>query len=252
MQIISFFNVKGGVGKTASAVNVAYNLSNKFKKRTLLIDLDPQANSSFFFNTDKKEYSISDVLKKTVSISESIYKTGYYKLDMIPSNNALWAFEKELLITQNKQQYILKDVLKEVKNMYDYVIIDCNNVVGSILVLNAFAASDYVFVPMRDEAFATNGLITTINVINEMKEYNPALTFGGCFYSSWEKRKVNIESFKSLKQAFGDKMLDIKIRKSKDVPETSYAHKPLLLYNKNGNATQDYLDLTKFILKKCD
>ena len=102
---------------------------------------------------------------------------------------------------------------------------------------------------MRDEAWATKGLMLTLQVLEEMQEYNPALQLGGCFYSAWEKRRVNVESFNALKKTYGDKIMDIKIRKNKDVPETSYSRTPLLLYDKKSTVTSDYLDLTKSILK---
>lgn len=250
MKIISFFNIKGGVGKTTSAINVAYILSSKYRKKVLLIDIDPQANSSFFFNIQDTERSIADILKDDVNITDSITKTEYPRLDIIPAGNELWGFERKLLMSDGTQQYRLRDALKTINDKYDYVIIDCTNMVGSLLILNAFAASDYVFVPVRDEAWATMGLISTIQFIDEMTEYNAKLKFGGCFYSSWENRKVNIESFNALKESFGDGVIDIKIRKTKSIPEMSYQHEPLPVYDKKGTATEDYFALTKEIIKR--
>ena len=249
MKVISFFNVKGGVGKTTSALNVAYILSAKHKKNVLLIDMDPQANSTYFYDCERKEFSMADVLAGRINIKDAIYRTGFYKLDIIPANRGLWAFEKELLMAGSQQQYKLKEAIQEIDKKYDVIILDCTNMVGSLLIINAFVASDYVFVPMRDEAWATKGLILTLQVLEEMQEYNPALQLGGCFYSAWEKRRVNVESFNALKKTYGNKIMDIKIRKNKDVPETSYSRTPLLLYDKKSTVTSDYLDLTKSILK---
>lgn len=259
MKIIAFFNVKGGVGKTTSAVNVAYNLASLHKKKTLLIDVDPQSNASQFYKSDENEFIIEDVLRgyrineyseeEPVTIDQAIAPTEYKNLDIIPTRNSLWGFERELLAADDAQQYKLKNAIDSMQHNYDYIVVDCTNVAGNLVNLNVFAVADYVFVPLKDEAWAGKGLMLTRKVIDEMYDYNPNLKLGGCFYCAWEKRKVNFTAFDCLKSILGDSLLDIKIRKNKSISEMSYVSKPLTLYDRKGTATQDYIDLTKKIIE---
>lgn len=259
MKLLAFFNIKGGVGKTTSAINVAYNLAALHNKKVLLIDVDPQGNASFFFGCEQNEYILEDLLrgfkvkpdknKEHITAKKVIVKTKYNNLDFIPTRNSLWTFEKELLLSDGKQQFKLRDALRPVADDYDFIIIDCTNVVGSLINLNVFAIADYVFVPMKDEAWAIQGLELTKQVLNEMYDYNTKLKLGGCFYCGWENRKVSLTSFMHTENQKDNKLIKVKIRKNKSIPEMSYVREPLLIYDKKGKATQDYIDLTNEILK---
>lgn len=259
MKTLAFFNVKGGVGKTTSAINVAYNLTALYKKKVLLIDVDPQGNASFFFGCEKNDYILEDLLrgfkvkpdknKEHITAKKVIVKTKYENLDFIPTRNSLWAFEKELLLSKDKQQFKLRDALKQVSSDYDYIIVDCTNVVGSLINLNVFTIADYVFVPMKDEAWAIQGLELTKQVLDEMYNYNTKLKLGGCFYCGWENRKISLISFSHTENKKDNNLISVKIRKNKSIPEMSYVREPLLIYDKKGKATQDYIDLTKEIIK---
>lgn len=260
MKTIAFFNVKGGVGKTTSAINIAYNLTAFHKKKVLLIDVDPQSNCSYFFDADNNEYIIEDMLrgykvneqgnKEPVDAKKAIAHTQYKNLDIIPTRYTLWNFEKELTLEKGMQQYKLRDALQPIQNNYDYIVVDCTNIVGNLVNLNVFAMADYIFVPMRDEAWATKGLLLTKDVIADMNAFNKKLKLGGAFFTAWEKRKVTLNTYDYVKTFLKDELIDVKIRKHKSAAECSYARVPLSLYDKNGKVTEDYRELTKIILKR--
>lgn len=259
MKTITFINVKGGVGKTSSSVTVAHILATLYNKKVLLIDLDPQSNATDFYNLYDSEYTVEHLLSgrgidstgKEIAITakDVIKSSGYDNLDVIPANLTLGRTEKQLVAdVSTPQQFRLKSALAEYDNQYDYCIIDCSPTAESLVNTNGLAMSDLVFVPLKCDKWATRGLNATISVINTISSYNFNLKFGGSFFVQWENRNINKTVYEILKDELKDKMLDIKIRKNKSVEEMTYACEPLLIYDKEGKATDDYIELTKHIM----
>lgn len=263
MKIFAFYNAKGGVGKTSSAINVAYILSALYQKRTLLVDLDPQSNATDFYNCyddSDVQLTVEDLLvgsvertrgvQTPVTAADVICHTEYDRLDLIPSNLSLGRAEKNLLKeTVTPQQFKLASQLRPIQDQYDYCILDCSPSLESLVNVNGLAVADAVFVPLKCDKWASRGLDASLTVINTVSTYNYNLKFGGCFYVQWEERKINRFTFDSLQQTLGDKMLDVKIRKNKSVEEITYSSEPLLLYDPKGTATQDYIRLTETIME---
>lgn len=260
MKTITFFNVKGGVGKTSSSVTVAHMLASVYNKKTLLIDLDPQSNATAFYNLyDTTEWSVENVLtgkginkqglEVNVCITDAIVHTKYNNLDLLPAKLSLGRVEKELVAdVKIPQQFRLRTQIQVVKDDYDYVIIDCSPSAESLVNTNGLALADVVYVPLKCDNWATRGINPTLEVIKTISSYNLNLKFGGAFYVQWENRVVNNSIYESLKVELKEKMMDVKIRKCKSVEEMTYACEPLLVYDKKGKATLDYLELTKVIL----
>lgn len=262
MKTIAFFNVKGGVGKTTSSINVAYILATLYNKRTLLIDLDPQSNATDFYNRYNQKWTVANVLtgkgfdadtgrNVDVDINDIIVKTDYANLDILPANLSLGRVEKELVAdVQTPQQFRLKTAIAKVQDRYDYIILDCSPSAESLVNTNGLALADAVLVPLKCDKWATRGLDATIEVVNVIATYNVNLTFGGCFFVQWENRNINKTIYDTLHAELGDKMMQTKIRKNKSAEETTYACEPLEIYDNKGTATEDYRKLVAEILKK--
>lgn len=247
MKTIAFYNVKGGVAKTTSAVNVAYDLAATGKK-VLIIDLDAQSNASDFFercgNTD---YTVADLLTKPeLNIKEAIVHTKYDGLDIIPAYLTLGRAEKLLMSDMTSpQQFRLRQHLRGIEDDYDYCIIDCSPSAENLINVNGLACADAVFVPLKADKWAIAGLENTLQIINTISLYNDRLRFGGAFVVQAERRNIDRDVHTELKKALGDKLLSVTIRKSKYVPEASFTKRPLAL-NKTMVA-EDYRQLTALL-----
>ena len=201
MKKVSIFNIKGGVAKTTSTANLGACLSQQGYK-VLLIDIDPQANLTKLFKAySMDELSISDVLlDKTLDISKVIKNTDFKNIDIIPSNITLTFTEKSILIDNTRsQQNRLSKALSELNNKYDFCLIDCPPSLNMITV-NALCASDEVLVPIKIDKFALDGLEYLLESIDEIKdEFNPSLSFKGCFITMDSATTVNRLIKKELK-----------------------------------------------------
>lgn len=247
MKKISMLNIKGGVAKTTSTINLAAILANEGKK-VLVVDIDPQSNSTIVFkNYDINALSISDVLlQKEINITEIIKETEYENIDILPSNISLAFTEKKILldITRN-QQNRLKKALDLVEKEYDYCIIDCPPSLNMITI-NALVASDEVIVPIKIDKFALDGLEYLLQSIEEIKEeFNPNLIFKGCFITMDSATTVNKEIKKALKSILKDKLFDTSIRQNISVVESTFEQMPVIEYKQNSNASKDYKLLAK-------
>ncbi len=250
MKVIAFFNVKGGVGKTTTAVNVAYNLAAE-GKRVLLADLDPQSNSSDFYDREgNTEFTMCHVLSDgNIPPNEVVSKTSFKNLDIIPAHLSLGRAEKLLMSdTTVPQQFRLKRYLVKLWDNYDYCILDCSPSPENLVNINGLAVADAVFVPLKCDKWAMCGLENTLKVVETVGTYNDRLRFGGAFFVQWENRRVNNSVFESLKKDLGVKLLSEKIRKSKLVEESTYERIPLSVPKTKGQPSRvaaDYLELTK-------
>lgn len=247
MKKISILNIKGGVAKTTSTINLAAILADEGNK-VLVVDIDAQSNSTMSFKAyDIDNLSVSDVLlNKDIEIKDVIKETEYENIDILPSNISLAFAEKKILldVTRN-QQNRLKRVLEQVKDKYDYCIIDCPPSLNMITI-NALVASDEVVVPIKIDKFALDGLEYLLESIEEIKEeFNPRLQFKGCFVTMDTATVVNKEIKKALKEVLKDKLFDTTIRQNISVTESTFEQMPVIHYKKNSNASKDYKSLAK-------
>jgi len=269
MEVISFLNNKGGVGKTASTSTIAHMLATVHNKKVLLIDIDPQGNcSSLYSDTDivslltsllknipasTKEKSVEDLfMDSSLDIHECIKKTKFENLDIIPSLLTLSECEEMLKADiRTPQQFRLKAHLDKIQDEYDYCIIDCSPSI-SILNINGLVASDRVYVPLKCDAWSAVGMCIAKNLIKTVQTYNQRLKLAGCFFTQWEGVKNVSKTTHELLTAFVPEMLlPVTIAKSKLIEELSFMQTPLLAYDTakvKSKVTQDYLALTDYIV----
>lgn len=245
MKIISVINIKGGVAKTASAVNTAAELG-RMGKSVLVIDLDPQANATKNFNCyDPEGLSTYEMLKGEET---SCIYTGFDNVYLMPSNIKLILSESEILAdTKKSRELRLRKYLRNMKFSYDYVIIDCPPSLG-VLTTNALAASEYVLVPIKIDKFALDGFEYLLSSIEEIREeFNPSLSLLGAFITMDRATAINREIKEELKELLGDKLFNASIRENVDVIKSTFNLMPVVYFNRRANATKDYKALVKEI-----
>ena len=245
-KIISFCNQKGGVGKTTSAVNIAASLGILGYK-VLMIDLDPQGNATSGAGIPKKslKLTINDVLTAEVPMSEVIIETEFDNLHIIPTNIALAGAEFELFQHENSE-YTLKTALAEVKDNYDYVIIDCPPSLG-MLTVNAMAASDGVVIPMQCEFYALEGLSQLMITVGRIKShYNSNLNVTGILITMYNQRLLLSQQVMSeLRRHYADKLLTPPISRSVKVSEAPGFGMPVYYHDKRNKGAAEYLECAK-------
>ena len=247
-KIIAIANQKGGVGKTTTAVNLCCALKMK-GKRVLLLDCDPQGNSSSGMGVDKHSTpSAYELITKTADILDCIRKTPYG--DVIPSNKELSGATVEL-VNKVRREYVLKDALQLVYNDYDYIFIDCPPSL-ELLTLNALVAADSVLIPMQCEDYALEGiadLMTTIKLCN--KRLNPSLKIQGIVLTMYDSRtNLTQQVAFELKEYFGGKVYETVIPRSVRLSEAPSHGKPGVAYDKIGKGSRAYMRLAEEFLKK--
>jgi chromosome partitioning protein len=245
-KTIAVSNHKGGVGKTTSVVNIGAGLAN-LNKKVLVIDLDPQANLTQSFGVNKPEVTIYEVLKGEAELTPiNIYKN----LDIIASTLDLSGAEMELS-SEAGREYILQEALVGLKDLYDYILIDCPPSLG-LLTINALTTSDEIFIPLQSHYLAIKGLTKIIEVINKVKKrLNKNLEIGGVFVTQYDKRKVlHRDVVETIKTYFQDKVFYTKIRENIALAEAPSQGLDIFRYNPNCNGAEDYINLCKEILKK--
>lgn len=243
-------NIKGGVGKTVSAINIAACLSDN-KKRVLVVDCDSQGNLSQSFNRyDLEAKSISDDLTSEEIYIPHIVSTGYDNIDILPSNLNLASAERKMITETESDSKLFKlsKLLDQVELEYDYCIIDCAPNL-SLVTLNALVASDEVLVPIKIDQYALDGLGNLIDSISDIRDkYNSNLTFKGCFITMDTKTNVNKLVKEQLKVSLQGKLLNTVIRNNVKVIESTFEKRPVVYYAKSSPAAKDYKDLVKEII----
>lgn len=239
MKIISFLNIKGGVAKTTSCVNVAAELGRQGKK-VLIIDLDPQSNATKYLNVynpnTKGTYEL--LAGEDVPIQGTIYKN----LWIVPANINLIMSEAEILAdTKKARETRLKKWLNSKKeDSFDYILIDCPPSLG-MLSINALAASKYVIVPLKIDKFALDGFEYLMGSIQGVKEeFNDELKLLGILVTMDRSTTINREIKQELKEELGDMLFKQTIRDNVDVIKSTFNSTPVIYFNSRANASKDY------------
>lgn len=251
-KIITFANQKGGVGKTTSAVNIAAE-AGAMGKKVLLVDNDPQGNASSavgIFDKRNLKYSIYTSIIEPSTVRESIKKTPFENLDVMPSNINLAGAEIEI-IEFNDRHKRLKQALDQIKDDYDYIFIDCPPTLG-LLTVNALVASDGVIIPMQCEYFALEGLAQLSVSIKRVKQmYNPCLELVGILITMYNGRlNLSIQVLSELKKYYSDKLFKTVVSRNVRLSEAPSYGKPIKYFDRFSKGAQAYTDITKEILER--
>lgn len=251
-KVIAIANQKGGVGKTTTAINLAASLA-VLEKKVLIIDADPQANTTSGLNfapdNDEKR-TLYELMIGEISVEDALIQTEIGNLHMIPSHINLVGVEIEMLDADNRET-ILKRVIAPVRDVYDYIIIDCSPSLGLITV-NALAAADSVIIPVQPEFFALEGLGKLLQTIRIVQNgVNIQLTIEGFLITMFDGRtRVHTQVVAQMRERFSDMVFNTIIQRNIRLSEAPSHGKPIILYDIMSNGSTNYLNLAKEVIDK--
>ena len=250
-KIISIANQKGGVGKTTTAINLAAGLARE-GQRVLLIDADPQANASSGLGIDIRELqqTIYECLINEIDPHTAVLPTNQDNLAIIPSHIDLVGAEIEMLSIEQCEQR-MKNVIRSLKEEYDYILIDCSPSLGLITV-NALTASTDLIIPVQCEFFALEGIAKLLNTVKIIKsKLNPELRIQGFLLTMYDSRlKLSNQVYEEVKRHFGDLVFNTVINRNVRLSEAPSHGMSVLEYDPYSKGAQNYIQLAKELMQR--
>jgi chromosome partitioning protein len=250
-KIIALANQKGGVGKTTSSINLAASLA-VLEYRTLLVDADPQANSTSGIGFDPRtiKASIYECIINEIDPSEAIQKTDTPFLDLLPAHIDLVGAEIEM-INMSDREFKMKAVLAKIKDNYDFIIIDCSPSLG-LITINSLTAADSVIIPVQCEYFALEGLGKLLNTIKIVQNrLNPNLQIEGILLTMYDVRlRLSNQVVEEVKTHFQDLVFDTIIQRNTRLSEAPSYGISVIMHDANCKGAINYLNLAREIIRK--
>lgn len=248
-KIIAVSNQKGGVGKTTTSINLSACLG-KLGKKVLLIDIDPQGNTTSGYGINKKNIEVSsyDILGET-RIEDTIIKTEFKNVDIVPSSIDLAAAEIELVDMKNRTMRI-RQAIAPVREKYDYIFIDCPPSLG-LITLNALSASTGIIMPMQCEYYALEGLSQLVATVKQVKRlYNPSIEIEGILLTMYDGRlRLTVQVVEEVKKYFPNKVFKTVIPRNVRLSEAPSYGQPVIYFDRASRGSQAYTDLAKELVK---
>jgi chromosome partitioning protein len=246
--VISLLNHKGGVGKTTSTINIGAGMT-ELGKKVLLIDLDPQANLTISLGIPRQKSTIYEALRGESELTPYQHKPN---LDIITSSLDLSGAEMEL-INEAGREFILRELINQVVDDYDFVFIDCPPSLG-LLTLNALTSSRVVLIPLQTEFLAVQGLAKIKQVIDKVRfRLNKQLEIGGVIATMYDSRRVlNRDVVETIHKHFGEKVFKTYIRENVALAEAPAQRSDIFEYSPKSSGAVDYIDLCKEILVRVE
>ena len=250
-KIIAIANQKGGVGKTTTSVNLAASLG-VLEKKVLLIDADPQANASSGLGIDVNTVEIGtyQIIEHSSLPKDALVTCSAPNVDVIPSHIDLVAIEIEL-VDKPDREYMLKKALENIKEEYDYILIDCAPSLG-LLTLNALTAADSVIIPIQCEYFALEGLGKLLNTIKSIQKiHNPHLDIEGLLLTMFDSRlRLSNQVVEEVQKHFNDMVFETIIQRNVKLSEAPSFGESIINYDATSKGANNYLQLAHEIIKK--
>ncbi|MEJ7560813.1 MAG: AAA family ATPase [Pedobacter sp.] len=250
-KIIALANQKGGVGKTTSSINLAASLA-VLEYKTLLVDADPQANSTSGIGFDPRaiKNSIYECIINDIEPSEAIQKTETPNLDLLPAHIDLVGAEIEM-INLNNREYKMKAVLEKIKDQYDFIIVDCSPSLG-LITINALTAADSVIIPVQCEYFALEGLGKLLNTIKIVQNrLNPELEIEGILLTMYDVRlRLSNQVVEEVRTHFQDLVFETIIQRNTRLSEAPSYGVSVIMHDANCKGAINYLNLAREIVRK--